>query len=99
MQKMSISKSLFSILIITTDNSIGDVGATSLSDALKVNETLNELYLEREHKEWGETNTHISLYLLSTTGTSIGNTGAVSLSDALKKNTTLLKLYLSSKLK
>ena len=44
-QMASISNPLFSILIQSTDNNIGDAGATSLSDALKSNTTLTKLNL------------------------------------------------------
>ena len=44
----SINNSLFSFLITTTGNNIGDTGATSLSEALKSNTTLGELNL------WGD---------------------------------------------
>ena len=36
---------LLSVPILTKDNGIGDSGATSLSEALKINTTLAELYL------------------------------------------------------
>ena len=36
---------------ITTDNSIGDTGATLLSEALKSNTTLTQLNLWSKHKE------------------------------------------------
>ena len=40
----------FSFLFTTTGNKIGDIGATSLSDALKSNTTLTALYLWSEDK-------------------------------------------------
>ena len=40
----------FSILIASTDNDIGETGATSLSEALKSNTTLTELNLNGEDK-------------------------------------------------
>ena len=46
----SINNPLFSIFIKSTDNYIGDTGATSLSDALKSNTTLTELDLHCEYK-------------------------------------------------
>ena len=49
-QISSINNQIFSILIKSTDNRIGDTGATSLSDALKSNTTLTELYLSGEDK-------------------------------------------------
>ena len=36
---------LLSVAILTKDNGIGDSGATSLSEALKINTALAELYL------------------------------------------------------
>ena len=39
------NKSLVSFLIVSTANSIGDTGATSLSESLKSNTTLVELNL------------------------------------------------------
>ena len=49
-QISSINNQIFSILIKSTDNRIGDTGATSLGDALKSNTTLTELYLSGEDK-------------------------------------------------
>ena len=49
-QKTSINNSLFSFLITSTDNNIGERGATSLSESLKSNTTLTELYLRGEDK-------------------------------------------------
>ena len=46
----SINNPLFSILIKSTDNSIGERGAASMSDALKSNTTLTVLYLFGEDK-------------------------------------------------
>ena len=45
-----INKPLFFILIKSTENKIGERGATSLSDALKSNTTLVELNLKCEYK-------------------------------------------------
>ena len=42
---------IHSFLIISTDNKIGERGATSLSDALKSNKTLTKLDLECEQKQ------------------------------------------------
>ena len=42
---------LFSILIKSTDNRMGETGATSLVDALKSNTTLTELNLSSENHE------------------------------------------------
>ena len=39
------NKSLFSFLIISTANRIGNMGATSLSESLKSNTTITKLYL------------------------------------------------------
>ena len=47
----SIDKSLFSILIKSTANDIGDTGAASLSDALKSNTTLTELSVWSENEQ------------------------------------------------
>ena len=44
-QMASINNPLFSILVKSTDNNIGERGAKSLSDALKSNTTLTKLYL------------------------------------------------------
>ena len=46
----SINKSLFSFLNTSTDNKIGERGATSLSESLKSNTTLTQLDLESEDK-------------------------------------------------
>ena len=54
-QMTFINKSLFSFIFTTTDNYIGDTGATSLSESLKSNTTLTELNLSGEDKR---KNTH-----------------------------------------
>ena len=41
----SIGKPLFFVLIKSTENRIGETGATSMSDALKSNTTLTKLNL------------------------------------------------------
>ena len=46
----SISNSLFSFLFTSTDNKIGETGATSLGESLKSNTTLTELNLSGEDK-------------------------------------------------
>ena len=46
----SINNPLFPILIKITDNNIGDIGATSLSEALKSNTALTQLDLRGEDK-------------------------------------------------
>ena len=47
-QKTSINNSLFSFFITSTVNKIGDTGATSMSEVLKINTTLDDLRLECE---------------------------------------------------
>ena len=59
-QMVSINNSIFSILIKSTVNEIGDTGATSLSDALKSNTTLATLDLSGEHKRNNTQMTQIS---------------------------------------
>ena len=49
-QMASINNSLFSILIKSIDNRIGDTGTASLSDALKSNTTLMKLNLGSDDK-------------------------------------------------
>ena len=96
----SISNPLFSTLIKSTDNKIGDPGAKSLSDALKSNTTLTELNLRSGHKRNNTQMTLVNNPLFSisikSTVNNIGETGATSLSDALKSNTTLTELNLNS---
>ena len=97
-QKTSFNNSLFSILITSTGNKIGDTGATSLSEALKSNTTLTQLNLGGEDKRRKTQKTLIdnSLFsiLITSTGNNIGDTGAASLSESLKSNTTLTELNL-----
>ena len=98
-QKISISDSLFSFLFTLTGNNIGERGATSLSEALKSNTTLTELYLNGEdkrkaHKRQTST-THSFSFIITSTGNKIGDRGATSLSESLKSNTTLTALNLS----
>ena len=47
----STNNPLFSILMKSKVNKIGETGATSLSDVLKSNTTLIELHLGCEHKK------------------------------------------------
>ena len=46
----SINNSLFSFLFTSTDNKIGETGATSLGESLKSNTTLTTLNLWSEDK-------------------------------------------------
>ena len=99
---VSVNNSLFSVLIKSTVNDIGDTGATSLSDALKSNTTLTKLNLFSQHKRNNTQMTPINNPLFSTlksTANNIGDTGATSLSDALRSNTTLTRLDLRCKCK
>ena len=86
-----------SFLLSSTDNKIGDTGATSLSESLKSNTTLTELNLgcedKRRHKRHPST-VHYFLFS-SPTGNDIGETGVSSLSESLKSNSTLTELNLN----
>ena len=98
-QKTSINNSLFSFLIATTDNNIGEEGATSLSESLKTNTTLTKLNLggeekKKTHKRHSST-IHSFPFLFTSTENKIGDTGATSLSESLKSNTTLTELDLT----
>ena len=87
----------------STDNFIGDTGATSISDALKTNTTLTELSLtcryKRNNTEMASINNPLFSILVKTTVNEFRETGATSLSDALKINTTLTELTLHCKCK
>ena len=78
-----------------TENSIGDTGATSLSEALKSNSTLKALdltcgYPQITHKQF------VSCVICSqSTDCGIGETGATSLGEALETNVTLTALNLT----
>ena len=84
-------------LLASTENDIGDTGATSLSDALKSNKTLAKLNLSGEHKrdntQMAFINKQVFIVIISTENI-IGDTGATSMSDVLKSNATLTKLHL-----
>ena len=54
----SINNSLFSFLFTSTDNKIGDTGATSLSESLKSNTALTELNLGSDDKRKKEYKCH-----------------------------------------
>ena len=54
-----------SFLFISTDNSIGDTGASSLSEALKSNTTLTKLDLRSEDRRHAKTSINNSLFLFS----------------------------------
>ena len=86
----------FLFLFSSTDNKIGETGATSLSESLKSNTTLIELYLLSEEKRKKTHKRHPSTihFFLTTSENKIGDTGASSLSESLKSNTTLTKLVL-----
>ena len=80
-----------------TDNKIGGTGATSLSESLRSNTTLNqsdEYKKKKTHKRHTST-IHVFTFSPNSTGNDIGDTGASSLSEALKSNTTLTELNLS----
>ena len=102
-QMVPINNSLFSIHAKRTDNSVGDIEAASLSDALKSNKTLTKLGLicedKRNNTQIESINNPLFSILIKSTGNKIGETGAASLSDALKSNTTLAKLDLSREYK
>ena len=69
-----------------------------MSDALKSNTTLANLYLWSEYKGHRWRHQQITLFnLVKLTVSKIGDTGAKSLSEALKSNTTLTALYLYGK--
>ena len=73
------------------------MGATSLSDALKSNTTLTELYLSCDDKERLKrppSTIYSFPFPFISTGYQIGSAGAASLSEALKSNTTLTELDL-----
>ena len=80
----------------TVVNGIGAKGATSLSEALRVNTVLTELNMgcEEDGNERNKVRDCVVDGLL--VGTSIGVNGAKALSDALKVNTTLTSLEISS---
>ena len=102
-RKRHLSAIHFSTLIKSTGNEIGNTGVKSLSDALKSNTTLTELYLWGEHKrnntQMASINSpHFSI-LNKSTDNEIRKKGAASLSDALKSNITLTRLILSGEYK
>ena len=105
-QKMTfINKLLNLIYIKTTDNKIGNTGATLLSDALKSNSALAKLNLCCEHERSNTQNSIHSInkplffILVQFTDNDIEGKGATSLSGALKSNTTLTKLSLGGEYK
>ena len=86
-----------SFLFSSTDNEIGDTGATSLSESLKSNTTLTRFNLSCEDirkKTQKDIHKQFTLVLL-TTDNKIGERGATSLSESLKSNTTLTELDLN----
>ena len=97
-QKTSINKSPISFLFSTTGNGIGNTEATSLSEALKSNTTLTEIYLSGEDKRHtkGIHQQFTLPILFIPTDNSIRERGATSLSESLKSNTILTELDLSS---
>ena len=77
------------------DNEIGNEGAKRISESLKINTSLTELYLngdekirkEEERTKWKEMKKWID--------NGIGTEGAKTISESLKINTSLTTLYLS----
>ena len=66
-----------------------------MSESLKTNTTLTELYLSGDDKRRHTKDIHqqpLFSFLITSTGINIGDTGATSLSEVLKSNTTLTKL-------
>ena len=64
-QKAFTNYAIFSVLIKSTDNNIGVIGATSLSEALESNTVLNELSLSGEHNKKQHTNNANLQFILS----------------------------------
>ena len=97
----SFNNSLFSTLIKSTGNNIGETGASSLSDALKSNTTLTQIDLSGEDKrsntQMASINKPVFSILIKSTENYIRETGVKALSDALKSNTTLTQLGLGCK--
>ena len=72
-----------------------------MSEALKSNTTLTELYLngegKRKNTQMKDISSSVFSFLFTTTGGDLGKNGVISLSEALKSNATLTKLNLYSK--
>ena len=96
-QKASINKSLFPFLFTSTGSKIGEIGTTSLSDALKSNTTLTKLNIGCEHQKitLKYRSTNYSSFFVTPTDNNIGDAGTTSLSEALKSNTTLISFILT----
>ena len=78
-------------------NLIGPEGTKSISEALKVNSSLQELSLIRDEEIWKEMKWKKCIYKEKTIiGNSIGDEGAKSICDALRINTSLTTLNLDS---
>ena len=90
-QKTSINNSLIPFLFTSTDNNIGERGATSLSESLKSNTTLTELILwgedkrKKTHKRNPST-IHYSSFLNTSTGNNINDKLEEVISNALQRN-------------
>ena len=87
---------------MSTGHNVEDIGATSLSKALKSNTTLMKLDLGGDDKrkkthKWHTSSIHSFSFFITSTDNNIGGAGAASLSKALKSNTTLTKLNLGGK--
>jgi len=77
-----------------TGNEIGDSGANEISESLKVNTTLTELYLGSDEEERNEKEEKRNRRN-KRTDNRIGAEGASKVSESLKVNTTLTELNLS----
>ena len=77
-----------------TGNEIGDSGAIMISETLKVNTTLTELYLQGDEQEYKWKREGNEKERNKWTGNKIGDEGASKISESLKVNTTLTDLWL-----
>ena len=77
-----------------TGNEIGDSGAIMISETLKVNTTLTELYLQGDEQEYKWKREGNVNEMNKWTANRIGDSGANKISETLKVNSTLTELHL-----
>ena len=96
-QMTSINNPLFPFFAQTTDNNIGNAGATSLSEGLKTNTTLTKLDFSCQHKDTKtytkDIQNHFLFHFVSNkTANEHTMSGIKALKEALMANTTLTQL-------
>ena len=76
-----------------TDNQIGDEGAKSLGEMLKLNTRLVNLYLQSGRQQKKAKWMDVIFFLIGFSDNGIGNEGAKALGDSMKIHTVMKRLW------